>query len=85
MESEDTIRTSFNGLEIKQTHDYIAIQVEKYIEKIVANHEWESETSSKKPKAPLSETLAKEIIESGKGPLSKSPEAMALQNEMGFS
>ena len=43
------------------------------------------ETFSKKPKAPLSETLAKEIIESGKGPLSKSPEALVLENEMGFS
>ena len=29
----------------------------------------------KKPKAPLNDTLAREIIESGKGPLAKTPKA----------
>ena len=85
VESEDELATAFNGLEIDQTRDYIGIGVAKYITKIYTNHGWKADTFSKKPKAPLSESLAKEIIESEKGPLSKSPASIALQTEMGFS
>ena len=72
-------------MDFRSSKHAITLQYRLSIEKIVANHGWESETFSKKSKAPFSEMLAKEIIESGKGPLSKSPEAMTLQNEMGFS
>lgn len=85
MTHENKLATCFNGLEIEQTRDYIGIGVEKYIVKVYTDHGWDAENISKKPKAPLSELLAKEIIESDKGPQSKSPAAIALQNEMGFS
>ena len=65
--------------------DYIGMGVKKYITKVYTNHGWKADTFLKEPKAPLSESLAKEIIESEKGPLSKSPAAVALQTEMGFS
>ena len=70
MEAKHKLATSYNGLEIEQTESYIANWVEKYINKVAANHGWENDVFSKKPKAPpLSNTMAKEIIESGKGPL----------------
>ena len=53
--------------------------------KLVETYGWEQENFSKTPKAPLSETLAKEIAEAGKGPPTCSPEGVLIQNEMGFS
>ena len=58
--------------------------MEKYIDKVNKNHGWEKETCSKKPKAPLNDTLAREILDSGKGATAKTPEAVALEKEMGF-
>ena len=84
MEAENKLATSYNGLEIEQTEGYIAIRIEKYINKVAANHGWENDVFSKKPKAPLSDLMAKDIIESGKGPLAKTPEAKELESQMGF-
>jgi len=84
MDPENKLATSFNGIEIEQTQGYIAIRVEKYIDKVNQNHGWEKETCSKKPKAPLNNTLAREILDSGKGATAKAPEAVALEKEMGF-
>jgi len=71
MEAENKLATSYNGIEIVQKEGYVAIRVKKYIDKVAENHGWENEVFSKKPKAPLNDTLAREIIESGKGPLAK--------------
>ncbi len=62
MEAENKLATSYNGLEIEQTEGYIAIRIEKYINKVAANHGWENDVFSKKPKAPLSDLMAKDII-----------------------
>jgi len=84
MEPEKKFATSFNGIEIEQTEGYITIRVEKYINKVIPNHRWEKETYSKKAKSPLNDTLAREILDSGKGATAKTPEAIVLEKEMGF-
>jgi hypothetical protein len=40
IEVEANIVSSFNGLEIEQTRDYIKIHVGKYIDKILVGHGW---------------------------------------------
>jgi hypothetical protein len=84
MEAESKLATSYNGIEMEQMEGYIAIRIEKYINKVAENHGWENDVFSKKPKAPLSDLMAKDIIESGKGPLAKTPEAKELESQMGF-
>ena len=85
IEGEPELCTSYNGCEIDQRNEYIAIRVHKYILKLVESYGWTQENFSTTPKAPLSETIVKEIVEAGKGPVAKSPEGVKLQNEMGFS
>jgi len=82
MEAENKLATSYNGIEIEQTEGYIAIRIEKYINKVAEDHGWENDVFSKKPKAPLSDLMAKDIIESGRGPLAKTPEAKELESQM---
>jgi len=84
MEAKNKLATTYNSIELEQTEGYIAIRVEKYINKVGENHGWENEVFSKKPKAPLNGILAREIIESGEGPLAKTPEARELKSQMGF-
>ena len=85
IEGEKDLCTGYNGCEIDQRNEYIAIRVQKYILALVDTYGWSQENYSKTPKAPLSETLAKEIAAAGKGPPSRSPEGVLIQNEMGFS
>jgi hypothetical protein len=43
MEAENKLATSYNGIEIEQTEGYIAIRIEKYINKVAENHGWEND------------------------------------------
>jgi hypothetical protein len=82
IEGEKELCTGYNGCEIDQRNEYIAIRVQKYILASVDTYGWSQENYSKTPKAPLSETLAKEIAEAGKGPPTRTPEGILIQNEM---
>jgi len=84
MEPKNKLATSFNGIEIEQAEGYIAIRVDKYISKVISNHGWEKETYSKKAKSLLNNTLAREILDSGKDATAKMPEAIVLEKEMDF-
>ena len=85
IEAEPELCKNFNGCEIDQRNEYIAIRVHKYILKLVETYGWSQENYTRAPKAPLSEALVKEIVEAGKGPLARSPEGIQLQEAMGFS
>ena len=85
IEWEEGIAKHYNGIEIDQRREYIAMNVAIYLTKIMENHGWENmKFSSSKPTAPISEQLAKEIMKAGKGFLINSPEGQALEAKMGF-
>jgi hypothetical protein len=46
IEVETNLVSSFNGLEIVQSRDYIPIHVRKYIDKILVGHNWEQNSST---------------------------------------
>ena len=76
--------THFNGIQVEQTRHYIAIHVEKYIGQIMKSHGWENLPFRKKPFSPLSEQLARKILEEGRGPPVGTAEHKALELRMGF-
>lgn len=85
IEGEDELTTHYNGMEIDQRREYIAILMTTYIDKLVDKHGWSSMKFSKtKPSAPLTEAMAKAIMEAGRGPLLKSPEGRKIEDEKGF-
>ena len=85
IEGEDKLASHYNGIELDQRREYIAIKVFFYIVKVCENNGWENMNFSKsKPSAPISVAMAKAIIESGKGPPIKSVDGLKLEEKMGF-
>jgi hypothetical protein len=77
----------FNGIDVKQTTDYIQISCSNYIDRIMTSHGWEKERNmqpSSKPTAPLStETLSQ--INNHEGFLEGTKEHADLEAKAGFS
>jgi hypothetical protein len=84
IEVETNFVSSFNGLEIEQTRDYIKIHVSKYIDKILVGHGWEKSSNvAAKPMEPLHPNAYKDL-ETAEPPASPA-EATAREKAAGFS
>jgi hypothetical protein len=84
IEVKKNLVSSFNGLEIVQSRDYIKIHVSKYIDNILVGHGWEKNSStSTRTLTPIHPNAYKEL-ESTEGPATPA-EADALEKAVGFS
>jgi Reverse transcriptase (RNA-dependent DNA polymerase) len=81
------ILSRFNGVDIIQRREYVAISSQTYIEQLLAAHGWVKESStetSASPKEPLCSTQLAEI-QDATGPAEGSPEHLALMDDFKFS
>jgi hypothetical protein len=84
IEVETNLVSTFNGLEIIQSRDYIKIHVGKYIDKVLVGHGWEQHSgTSTRPLEPIHPNVYKEV-ESSEGPVTPT-EAAAIEKSAGFS
>ena len=81
------LATSYNGVDVKQTQQYIEISCEDYIDRVARSHGW-TETDpnelTSRPTAPLPETALNNVFKE-KGPLEGTTEHKKLQESAGFS
>jgi hypothetical protein len=85
------ILTTFNGVQVEQSSDYIRVHCTNYIERLVVSHGWNTTNdttdsnchNNSKPREPLSHTLILQI-DKDVGPPEHSPEGQALIRERGF-
>jgi hypothetical protein len=76
--------SSFNELEIVQSHDYIKIHAAKYIDNIIVGHGWEQNYgTSTRPLEPIHQKAYKELGYT-EGPAIPA-ESAALEKTVGFS
>ena len=75
----------YNGVDIRQTHDYIKIHTKTYLTKILTNHGWLNDTyKSHVNPIPMKEDAAYQtILDRAEGPINETEKA-DLQQEMGF-
>ncbi|GFH55451.1 hypothetical protein CTEN210_11927 [Chaetoceros tenuissimus] len=86
IDREGDLATDYNGFEVHQFREYIALGVGKYISKLCATLGWEERPRPKNlSTAPLTGDLLKEIDSAAKGPVGSSPEGLALRKEFGFN
>ena len=83
------LATSFNGIDLAQTRDYVKVHCSSYIKRLLASHGWETPAlheckPGSRPAEPLPPSDIAAIYNTT-GPIEHSSEADALQTEMGFS
>ena len=84
IEGKDLL-TKFNGVEVDQTREYIRIHCATYISNVLSKHGWDTVSDADHSiKEPIPTTMFKQI-DLDQGPPEKSPEAVALEKEFGFS
>jgi Reverse transcriptase (RNA-dependent DNA polymerase) len=80
--------TTFNGVDIDQTRDYIKVSCASYISRLLKAHQWDHPSHSNKTDAknldPLPEALSR-AIDIDTGPPSGTSDAAALEKQFGFS
>jgi hypothetical protein len=79
IEVETNLVSTFNGVEIIQSRDYIKIHVGKHIDKVLVGHGWEQHSgTSTRPLEPIHPNVYKDVE-------SAPTEAAALEKSAGFS
>jgi hypothetical protein len=83
----NSLLDSFNGIQVEQSQHYIRLYCTDYIDRLLAKHKWDSYSSTDHDashvKEPLPASLIKQI-DIDTGPPEHSPEAIRLQNQVGF-
>ena len=75
----------FNGVEVEQSREYIRIHCSKYISNVLTKHGWDTILQDDHSlKEPIPATMFKQI-DLDQGPPEKTPEAIALEKQFGFS
>ena len=85
--SNKGLGTKYNGLDILQTHDYIKIHCESYIDKILLSHGWSDpgpKESNRHDMVPLSPN-AVERLQQLTGPVEGSKEHSEIEAKLKFS
>ena len=83
----NSILTSFNGVDVEQTRDYIKISCASYIERVLESHGWNTAQPNESNRAhiePLSPTMI-QALHTAIGPDDNTVDASNLANEMHFS
>jgi hypothetical protein len=80
---------SFNGVDVHQTRDYIKINSENYIRRLLVAHHWETPTAQEsipgsRPSEPLKPSDIHALYNTV-GPAESTPEHAKLESDMGFS
>jgi hypothetical protein len=79
------IATEFNGVDVKQTRDYIQLSSESYIHRLLKTHGWDTPVEdSSPPREPLPHD-SYNVLFTSVGPVEGSPEANALATEFGYT
>jgi hypothetical protein len=74
----------FNGVDIKQTNEYIEISCGNYIDRVLRTHGWENmKTSASASIAPMSKDALDQLFKY-QGPKEDTPEHKAIEEESGF-
>jgi Reverse transcriptase (RNA-dependent DNA polymerase) len=79
--------TTFNGVDITQTTDYIKVSCASYIGRLLKAHQWDQPNVNEADSEhldPLPETLSR-AIDTDTGPPSGTPAAADLEKQFGFS
>ena len=82
LKREDLI-SQFNGIDIKQTKDYIKVHCETYISKILQQKRFNLTTTSNKPTPISSDADIIKMLDTSMGPTNDA-ECMELEGRMGF-
>ena len=80
--------TDFNGIDVKQTREYIEISCAGYIDRIITSHGWTNEKNMlpvSKPISPLPTDTLHQIAKHTNGPKEGTAEHSALEAKAGFS
>jgi Reverse transcriptase (RNA-dependent DNA polymerase) len=85
------ILTTFNGIQVEQSSDYIRVHCTRYIERLVAAHGWDTTIdtpdshyhNNSQPREPLSASLIQQI-DKDIGPPESSPEGQHIARLRGF-
>ena len=76
--------TDFNGIDIKQTNEYIEISCKNYIDRVMRSHGWETEKQSIASNvSPMSKDALEHIFKS-EGPKEGTEEHIKMENQAGF-